>query len=353
MGIRDKYKKRKQDLMQRHQESQERKNERPQSFFSYIDTKKLPEGTQMWYEKDGKHRIDVVPFFTENELPTGEQPGDIVIYLDLWVHQNVGPVKKQFLCPKNNWQEPCPICEYISEMSRIGKRLPKAEWNQVKPKRRTAMFVWVHDSNETEELGLQIWEVAHFFFINHIEELAELTSTGEPIIWSDPDEGKMIVFKKATTKSKDQTSVEMLGHALVDRPEPIPNEILDQTFDLTELVYLHPTYEEIADEFFGKGEREDDPEPSSESEDRKPKQLETTKEPESEPELEPDDIPFDKPDGDICPAPEGTFGESCDLLAECQDCEVWDECANKKDEISNTPEPPKKQENTRRRLRRK
>jgi hypothetical protein len=178
---------------------------------------------------------------------TGENPitekGDFDYILDLFVHQNVGPMNQPYVCPWENFRKACPICEYIK-----ANRLPKEEWSNVRAKRRSIYLIWNRTSVEEEKKGVQIFDAAHFFMEEKLEEIAKLPRGGGYITFSDPDNGKSVCWSR---KGAGKENTQFIGHKLVDRESRIPDWVLEKTFPLDEVINMHPSYDEIKAAFYG------------------------------------------------------------------------------------------------------
>ena len=77
---------------------------------------KLVEDIKFYKPKEGKNKIDIIPYEikTKNDplVKTGDaKVGDQSYMLDLWIHSNIGPTQAQIICNKENFNKPCPICE--------------------------------------------------------------------------------------------------------------------------------------------------------------------------------------------------------------------------------------------------
>jgi hypothetical protein len=322
--LRERMKQQREDLMKRRQEQAADKG--TSRFGSVFVKEKIPEGRTFWSCKEGQHIIDVVPFVAGPNFPppSGIREGDIEYVIDLWVHQGVGPTDEQYVCPSWNFRKPCPICEYLSQLKSEGTMLPKEEYTAIRAKNRTVYLVWVHDTPDEERKGLQIWEVASYFFQEKVTEIQKDPQGGGIILFEDPNEGKTISFRR---KGKGQGNTEFIGHRFIDRKSPIPNDILDQSFSLDEIIKWQPSYEEIRDTFFAKKSA------SSQTQSSSPQ------------ENVPDDIPFEAPppveerqpkepitekpqvseSAQMCPGG-GTFALDIDKLEGCNTCEIWDDC---------------------------
>jgi len=373
MGFREQTEKMKDDLLTRTQESIDR-NEESVEYGSVFIKDKIPEGMGFWRPDVGEHLIDVVPFITGENHPR-DPAGRLAYVVDFWAHRNIGPGNDPFACLFRNWKKRDPICDYIKE-----NRVPTDEWKKIAPKRRTAYLVWVHDTPEEEEKGLQIWEVAHWFFEKNVTEISINPKGGAPVAFSHPDHGRSIAFsiKKSGTfidsTGKERDSKDYVGHRFYERDEALPDEVLDQSFALDECINMHPDYEVMKNAFMGIGadEGEETPpetakEPDSQQQldDNIPEQEEPAQE--EEPERKDEDRAMPADDGELsCPAG-GTMGVDIDKLPECKKCDVWDPCSDKADAMSKggatpekkklitrkTEEPEPKKQITRRTLRRR
>lgn len=353
-SFRDKFRNQKQDLMKRHQEQIDSKDS-GSKYPTIFDDEQVPKGIEFWRCKPGEHLIDIIPFFAGSQHPSVRE-GSLAYVVDLWVHVGVGPMNTPYPCTTKNFKETDPICEYVSQ-----NRLSTDEWKRVSPKRRTAYLVWVHDSPEEEKKGLQIWEVAHFYFEEKIDEIAKSPRGGGAVAFSDIESGKSIAFtvKKVGTykdaKGVDRDSIGYLGHRFVDRDiDVIPERILAQTFALDEVIKMKPDYDEMSEAFFGKGaskgpEEEDEvpfnsgkkppvkKDQKDEDEDEDQDSYDDTSEDEKTPEEEDESDQDDSSDEDtaeedeeFCPHDPGSFGE-CDQHPECEEdggCPLWDACSD-------------------------
>lgn len=245
MSFRDRMKKKKASLKNRHN-TPAKTNAFPTVFIK----SKIPAGVNFFRCKEGEHIVDILPWEVGPDMPvdeTGESPitdeGDFDYVLDLFVHQNVGSMKQPYVCPWENFRLPCPICEYIK-----ANRLPKKEWSETRAKRRSIYLIWNRTNAEEEKKGVQIFDAAHFFMEEKIEEIAKLPRGGGYIAFSDPDEGKSVCW---TRKGSGQENTSYIGHKFIDRETRIPDWVLDQTFALDQVINMHPSYEEIDAAFNG------------------------------------------------------------------------------------------------------
>jgi len=336
MSFRDKTKKMRKDLQRRTQESIDRGEDMPEYGTIFIKDK-IPEGVGFWRPDIADHLVDIIPFVAGKQHP--RVPEDRMAFnVDVWLHQNIGAMYDQFVCQQRMFKKPDPMCNYMR-----GKRLPEDEWKAIAPKRRTVYLVWVHDSPEEEEKGLQIWEVAWWNFEKHVDEIAKNPKGGAPVPFSDYDDGKSIAFsiKKSGTftdsSGKERDSMDFVGHRFVDRDEKIPDKILDQSFSLDECINIHPEFSVMEEAFTGQKGQSTDEETAPET--QPASEEETHSEPMSE-----DEPPVEAPEADFeCPGG-GTPGLDIEKLPECAKCEHYDPCSDLADSAGAPPETEKKEE---------
>lgn len=375
MGFRDKIKSMKQDLVKTTQERIERGDDTPE-YGSYFIKEKIPEGVGFWKPGVGEHLIDVIPWQSAGIDPKyrKDQWVDIV---DVWVHMNVGSLFEQFVCQVRAWKEIDPMCEYLR-----AKRLPTEEWKQIAPKRRCAFLVWVHDTPEEEEKGIQIWEVSHYFSYRNIDKIAKNPRGGAPVPYSHVIDGKSIAFEIQKSGSftdsqgKEHDSLDFVGYRFVDRETEIPDEFGDKIFPLDACVRYKPTWEEQEKAF-----------PLSKEILLAPATKEPTEEKQTDDDMEEEEEKklvvgyqcehcqadvYDTPSGRVCaeghggidgeeiPKPihqkkeepeveegecpgGGTIGVDMEKLPECAKCEIWDDCADAADKLKAKQSKPKQQ----------
>ena len=332
-NFRDKYKKQKQDLLRRHDESVKDKGEG--RFGSILDISKMPKGMNFWKCSEDRHTIDIIPFIAGNNMPKVSgtttdgriKEGQFAYVVDVYVHWNVGVLKHPYICPAHTNGQPCPICEYLQAHR---DEMTKAEYDNAKAKRRTFYLVWCHDNSAEEGKGIQVWEVAHYFMEYNLKEISERPRGGGTIPFFDPDEGKNIIFTK---RGKGAGNVEFIGHRFDERPEPIPESILDKSFSLDEAM-RYSSYAELHTAFYGEEMDEDsgnEMTPVGEVQER-------------DPDTPFDDGPIEDSGGeeelaaDECPVG-GEFAVDFDQLENCSGCPNYDNCYAENQTMQPEPEP--------------
>ena len=236
-------------------------------FIPYIDEKalpiplfkKIPEGTIVF---------DIIPFQVSEKFlidPVSRRPqyvpGEWYYYLDLHVHQKIGPSNHNVICPKMHLGKPCPICD-IADAKKQGiefgdKEGWKAEVMPFLPKRRSVYQIWIHDkSKDEEDKGVQVLEISFHSLEKELLAIAKDPETDETIDYAWPGiEGKKITF---TRKGTGMTNTSYVGYKFLDRKEEIPDEIVDGTCAINEYITIM-TPEEIK-KLMNAGEDEDEEE---------------------------------------------------------------------------------------------
>lgn len=299
-------------LKDRAKESGERTDEKPWTSGSIFAMDKIPEGVKEWKPDKGEHEIDIITFVAGSQHPRNKE-GALVYSVDIWVFRNVGGANDQFVAPGVNFKNKDPIAEFLSQTR---GSLSKPRYNAIRPKRRIVYLIWCHDSTEEEDKGIQYWDVSHFYMGAPLDEASKLPRGGGHILFAHPSKevGKRIYFEIKKSGSfegadgKDVEGIEFTAPKFIDREEDIPDHIMDAEFSLDEIIYMHPTYEEI----YEKCGLFDDP--TNEANDRSSQQQPSTQ----------------VPDGE-CPHGH-KFGVDTSQMDECKKCQVWDDCVAKQSE---------------------
>jgi hypothetical protein len=334
-------------FQQRVQHSYEHREDTGQ-FHSYFKPEVLE---HLWDCKAQPHELDIIPYRVGKEDPRIKdgilREGDWHYYLDLWVHRDVGVNRDWYVCLARNYGKPCPICE---EKERI-RRTDDYDEDLVRslsPKRRAIYNVIVYDDDKETAKGIQIFEVAHWFMERNIVAIANAPSgrhggnIGGFIPFADPDEGKSIAFEK---KSVGKDKVDFIAHRFIDRTYTIPDEYLEKAFCLDQCIEI-PTYEELSKALFQESQK-----PitngTTTATNIKNINISSPRTTLNRPTQVRNDTNFESASGDPrtitmkCPSG-GTFGQDCELMANCATCTIWKDCAqeaerllkSKKEEVS-------------------
>lgn len=227
-------------LLKRTEEAHQRINEYGK--FGRFYTAKGEKPLKIWKCKEGEHIIDIIPFLA-GSMHHQVREGEPTYLLDLWVHQKVGLDENDVVCLARNYNEPCPICEYLNAR-RLEKGLTDEAEELLKtlnPKRRCLYNIVCSDSTREEDRGVQLWEVAHFLFEKKILSVARNPRGGGFVPFSSPDNGKSIYFER---EGSGAMNTQYLGHKFIERQSTITDEILEDAYILDELI-IKLSYDEM------------------------------------------------------------------------------------------------------------
>lgn len=322
-GVRAKMKK---GLMKRLKEDQERRKAGGRGIF------KPDVGVDFWSPEGGDHLIDIIPFIAGSKHPTVPE-GEPAYTLRVKVHYGVGPNEdKSFVCLYETYGQDCPICEHRAALRTDGA--DEDVWKALYPKKRAIYNIVSFDSSREEEKGVQIWEVAEFYFQKHLDTLAKGSrrpgqDEGALVAFTDPDEGKSIAFTINPPKSRNDFA-EYIGHRFEERDYELEDDILEDAQPLDELINI-PEYNTVYEEYYGESIDEDsdddDDDEEVEDDDVEDDDDEDDEDSDDEDEDEDEDDDEDEDEDELTCRGGGEFGVDTNELEYCdEDCEVWEEC---------------------------
>lgn len=339
----------KEDIRKRTKESYENR-ESSGMYGSVFKSGLKSEGVNFWNASEGFHTVDILLYPVGENHPdvvSGKcEPGETFDYkFDFYQHSNVGPNQDRVICLARTYGLPCPICEHLNRI----RQQPDYDDDDISPlipSHRTLYNVIVYDSEKEEDKGVQLWEVAYKYMEKHLMALYKDPRTGNEVFFASPDkdEGKTVCFTREGQKLRTDYS----GHKFEDRDYDIPDELLDSAYVLDEMVEV-PTYEEIYKLYWGEepAARKEEDSDRKESKRSSSKLSGRNRDSRSEKGEDSDSKPGrssgrsrsrrqeskkDEPAEDECLGG-GIFGEDIDQLDYCNDCEVYDDCAARADEI--------------------
>lgn len=265
------------------------------------------------------HIVDLIPYVASANHPNKKiKAGELVYTVAYYVHKRVGANNLMFICPGQNFGEPCPICE---ERKRLSEEygFDDDRVKALKPSLQSLYNVVVYDNEEEEKKGIQVWMVPHFFVERKLLDISKKPRDGGIVYFADPDVGKTISFYR-----KGKENVEFTGHQFLDREYAITDEEIESAYVLEDLVYK-PSYDEIALAFYGhSGKEEVDDRKHSESSRRSSRTEEVEDRKQSRRVSEKEKL--------SCPE-DGEFGVDIDQLTACGECSLYDDCAIEADRI--------------------
>jgi len=306
-------------LQQRTQEAYDRKDFSGR-YGSYI---KEEYRNLLWKDSSDVHVIDIVPYLAGPDHPTLSE-GDPAFLLDFFIHRGVGPNEESIVCLARTFKGgQCPVCEMQREMRREGSYSDE-EVNALGTSRRNLYNIVCRDNDKEEAKGLQIFDIAQFYFDKHLSARCR-TRSGELINYAMPTKaGKSIQFEKKGAKN---TMPEYLAHTFLDRDYDIEPEYLQNAYPLDQVIII-PSYEEVQALLEGgvpiPRQAQGGTKTASQPTTTRTRHIATPSPSPAPVASRPPVVSQSQEVG--CPAG-GNFGVDIDSLPACSSCEVWDDCA--------------------------
>ncbi len=349
----------------------------------------LKESIQFYKLKKGRQELVIVPFTMTNpknrdDIGTGES----WFTLPYLRHYGIGAEQKNVVCPRTFGQR-CPICEHRQFLLDKGKDRKDQEIKDLAAKERNLYNV-IDLADDTDKV--KILDVSYYLFGQKLwEEVREADDDSPAARFADVEDGAVIQLRMKEKSFGGNTFLEASRIDFVERAEDLDQDILDQAvaFDKALVVLSYdelkamlfdldsPDDNEDVDEDeapaknsrFSKAKEQAEPEDEDDEPSVKPK--ENAKKQVVEDEDEDDDEPPAKPkkpakkpmvedndeDDDESPpppkkkqakqadddCPEGAeFGTDCDTIAACAECDCWDACDTRRDELESASKKKKK-----------
>ena len=263
---------------------------------------------ELYKPDEGTNNVDILPYIVGNNHPT-LKAGDVDFSLSYWVHYNVGPGEKVFVCPKKTYGQRCPLCDMVKAQQDDG-----AIWDDVKalaPKRRTLYNVI--PVNQNGPTDCKLFDVSFHLFEKILSK--DCTVDGEVVYFAEIDEdGRTVKFKARKTRANGREFLSYDSFMFEKRKYTYPEDILKKSICLDDIL-IKSTAEEIqaaleGDELF---EDEEDVEPAAVE--RKPKAESFS------------DQAIEQHESGVVVCPTGhVYGTDNDQFPECETCKVWKEC---------------------------
>lgn len=209
--------------------------------------------------KEDPHMIDIIPFLVGEHYPVDDrgkklEKGSWAYYLDVWVHQNIGPNNSWFVCPAKNYNLSCPICEHIQQLQKKG--VEYEEFKDIVAKRRNIYNIICYDSEKEEKKGIQIFEVSHHYMEKKLQKISKRPRGGGTVAYADPDEGMIVAFEVAKDDMKTIEGHQFIARKVGKDSYVISDEDLGKAFPLDEIIEVL-SYEELSEIFYGTVEEEE------------------------------------------------------------------------------------------------
>jgi len=317
------------------------------SSYGYLN---LPKDVSVFKETPGgKHRLDIIPYeVTSKKHPDRNDEFEVAIPGELWyklpfkIHRNVGGDNDVVVCP-TTFGKSCPICEYRSKLFKEGA--DKEDIDAVKASGRN-LYVVIPLGDKEHDEKVHIWDISQYLFQNLLNEEIDEDESFE--IFPDLEEGLTLRIRFDERSIVKNKFAEASRIDFKERDEAYEEDILDDVPTLEECLNIL-SYKELEMKFFELDEDdleedEDKQEKQDEEEEEKPKRrkkkkvIEKEEEEEPEEEEEEEEKPKKKTKNRKTkdknnPCPHGyEFGVDTDEHEECDTCDEWESCIDKKEE---------------------
>lgn len=268
-------------------------------------TLNLPEGVDVSFFKPekGNHLLDLIPYVTTNN-PERDK-GELHYKRTIWVHFNVGPESKSFLCRKTHGSDKrCPICEEHIKL-RKDSSADEDEVKGLKAKERNLFNVI--DLND-EDTVIQLWEISYHNFAKLLDE--EINASDDPGFFADLEGGSSVSVRfKDTQIGNGPTFIQASKIDFKDRDD-LDEDILDNVFDLDGILKVL-SYDELEKAHLGEEEDSENDNKDDSNQD--------------DPPTDESSAGTDEPTTDGCPEG-GNWGKDFDEWQECDECDVKEAC---------------------------
>lgn len=205
------------------------------------------------------HDLNILPWkiTTKNhpEVVSGNATvGDYDYVLDLMVHTRIGPGNGDYICPKKNFNKPCPICERADELCKNDST--KEDAKKLFAKRKCVYCVQELNENfKAKSDDPMIFEVSHPCFSQELQSRATSCLRGKGVVnFADPDEGKVVSFSVNEGSMGNGKTFKKAGNfEFNERVEEISDETLEKCPSLDAMMVLK-SYDQLKAALYGDPE---------------------------------------------------------------------------------------------------
>ena len=232
------------------------------------------------------HDLNILPWLISSknhpEVVAGHaQVGDPDYVLDLMVHTRIGPNQGDYICPKKNFNKPCPICEQADELWKNDKT--KDEARPLFARRKCVYLVQeLTDEFHAKSEDPMVFEVSHSVFSKELQSRATSCLRGKGVVnFADPDVkvGKVVSFSVNEETMGNGKKFKQAGNfEFNERVEEISDEILEKCPSLDSMMVIK-TYDQLKSALYGdpddveedfENQQDEDEQPSARFRDNEP-----------------------------------------------------------------------------------
>jgi hypothetical protein len=300
-----------------------------------LDLKSMPEGSEpKFYKlKEGRNLLDIIPYEIKSDKnPLLSDPntklkkGSLSYLVRFSVHKNIGTNNDTFVCLKNTYGKPCPICEERIRLYQDGNSEEAKKYNN-----SDRALYWVKDVKSGSDEYL-ILDQATFIFEDPLLKASRTQGDEAPVPFAHPKRGKsVLVLGEEATMGKNKY-IKPVSFAFKDRAEPLSDEAIDSVFDLSEYL-ITKSYDDLSSVMHGGAiptDNDDKPAKSLKavSDEEKVKKAVAMPKDDEEEEETPKAVAPKKAVATECPHGY-EFGVDHDSKPNCDDCpgKTWDACS--------------------------
>ena len=202
------------------------------------------------------HDLNILPWRigTKNHpevYAKNAEVGDFDYVLDLMVHTRIGPGNGDYICPKKNFNKPCPICERADELWK--NEATKKDAKKLFARRKCVYCVQELNENfKAKSDDPMIFEVSHPCFSQELQSRATSCLRGKGVVnFADPDEGKVVSFSVNEGSMGDGKTFKKAGNfEFNERVEEISDETLEKCPSLDSMMVLK-SYDQLKAALYG------------------------------------------------------------------------------------------------------
>ena len=202
------------------------------------------------------HDLNILPWRigTKNHpevYAKNAEVGDFDYVLDLMVHTRIGPGNGDYICPKKNFNKPCPICERADELWK--NEATKKDAKKLFARRKCVYCVQELNENfHAKSDDPMIFEVSHPCFSQELQSRATSCLRGKGVVnFADPDEGKVVSFSVNEGSMGDGKTFKKAGNfEFNERVEEISDETLEKCPSLDSMMVLK-SYDQLKAALYG------------------------------------------------------------------------------------------------------
>jgi len=304
-----------------------------------------------------KVHLDFLPYVVSDENHPDRVEDQLAVPGDLWwrrpfrIHRNIGPSNQTVVCP-STYGLPCPICEYRKKLF-----AEKADKELTDPLKLSYRYLYIVQpiGHEKFEESLHIWDISYTLFQKLLDQEVD---EDESRMDFPSLEGGLTLDIRFTEEQLGKNKYYEASRIDFSEREDYEESILDEIPDLDKVLTLM-TYKQLEAlflDFEEDDEEEEEEKPVRRKRNTAPPEVEeeveeeevveeevekpvrkkrTTKKPEPEPEEEEEKTRKRKAAKKIEPkekCPSGyKFGVDTDDHDECDTCNLWDTCIEKKE----------------------